>query len=306
MKLHQNTMNGLRYKGWTLPEASAYFVKGVARELHIAPTFFLKQYVKVFKKKWLKKENGISFFDFNGVKLPDVSSSTSDTEILTRVSEDTFLFLCLHNDDYDKNLVEKLDRITQEGPYGYTDNLFDVTVKKDDVIIDAGAWIGDFSAYAASKGATTYAFEPARKPFQWLCQTRALNKVNGKDLIYPVQKGLGSRECEMDMSTSSSSSGNSIIFSRGSASEKISVTTLDKFVEENKLTRVDFIKADIEGAEREMLKGATHVLKTFAPKLAICTYHLPDDPETLERIIKDANPAYKVVHLRKKLFAAII
>jgi hypothetical protein len=88
--------------------------------------------------------------------------------------------------------------------------------------------------------------------------------------------------------------------------EKVSITTIDKFVEENKLERVDFIKSDIEGAERDMLRGASNVLKTFAPKLAICTYHLPDDPDVLEKIIKDANPAYTVVHLRHKLFAAVI
>jgi FkbM family methyltransferase len=51
--------------------------------------------------------------------------------------------------------------------------------------------------------------------------------------------------------------------------ENILITTLDKFVEDNKLERVDFIKADIEGAERDMLRGATNTLKTFAPKLAI-------------------------------------
>jgi FkbM family methyltransferase len=46
---------------------------------------------------------------------------------------------------------------------------------------------------------------------------------------------------------------------RDNMTEKISVTTLDKFVEENKLERVDFIKAYIEGAERDMLRGATVV-----------------------------------------------
>jgi len=96
------------------------------------------------------------------------------------------------------------------------------------------------------------------------------------------------------------------VLDRGNRKETISITTIDKFVEDNKLSRVDFIKADIEGAERYMLQGATNVLKTFAPKLAICTYHLPDDPEVLERIIKEANPEYTVVHLRKKLFAAVI
>jgi hypothetical protein len=76
-------------------------------------------------------------------------------------------------------------------------------------------------------------------------------------------------------------------------------------VEENNISRIDFIKSDIEGAERDMLRGATKVLQKFAPKLAICTYHLPDDPQVLEQIIKEANPDYRVVHISKKLFAAV-
>jgi FkbM family methyltransferase len=124
--------------------------------------------------------------------------------------------------------------------------------------------------------------------------------------IYPVQKGLGLAECEIDISISENNSGgNSIVNTSGHKKEKITITSLDKFVADNKLTRVDFIKADIEGAERDMLRGAANVLKTFAPKLAICTYHLIDDPETLEKIIKEINPNYTVVHLRHKLFAAV-
>jgi hypothetical protein len=55
-----------------------------------------------------------------------------------------------------------------------------------------------------------------------------------------------------------------------------------------------------------MLRGAMNVLKNFAPKLAICTYHLPDDQFVLENIIREANPNYTIVHLRHKLFAAVI
>ena len=38
---------------------------------------------------------------------------------------------------------------------------------------------------------------------------------------------------------------------------EVPVTTLDKIVEELRLPRVDFIKMDIEGAEREALRGAS-------------------------------------------------
>jgi FkbM family methyltransferase len=102
------------------------------------------------------------------------------------------------------------------------------------------------------------------------------------------------------------SGGNTAIKHTDLSSEIISITTLDKFVEENNIERVDFIKADIEGAERDMLKGAAMTLKKFAPKLAICTYHFPEDPKLLEKIILEANPKYKVVHIRKKLSACVV
>lgn len=93
---------------------------------------------------------------------------------------------------------------------------------------------------------------------------------------------------------------------KGSSSElKLMVTTVDDFVKENKLEKVDFIKSDIEGFERNMLTGAKNTLKNFSPKLTISTYHLPDDPEVLEKIILDANPDYRIVHMPEVLFAKV-
>jgi len=45
------------------------------------------------------------------------------------------------------------------------------------------------------------------------------------------------------------------------------------------------------------------LLKTYAPKLAICTYHLPDDKEVLTKLILQANPDYKIEYAWKKLYA---
>ena len=94
-------------------------------------------------------------------------------------------------------------------------------------------------------------------------------------------------------------------YERDHASPLVKVTTIDQFVSENQIRKVDFIKADIEGTERYMLKGATETLRRFAPKLAICTYHLKDDPLVLDSIIKEANPAYTVMHTRHQLFASV-
>lgn len=58
-----------------------------------------------------------------------------------------------------------------------------------------------------------------------------------------------------------------------SGSLNVKVTTVDHFVKENKIDRVDFIKADIEGAECDMLLGGAETIRRFHPKLAICIYH---------------------------------
>jgi FkbM family methyltransferase len=326
MKLYQNTLFGLRYKQWTYLEAFAYCLKGVMRELRyckkIASKAFVKKWLKqdgediflncynriaskAFVKKWLKRNGEESYFDFNGAKLPDISNSCEKFNTLRSVFDDVFMVPCFFNDNHEKSVVDFVDRYMGEGPYGYVDGAFDVTVKKNDVVMDVGAWIGDFSAYAVSKGATAYAFEPVNATYQLLCKTEMLNKLKGGG-IYPVKKGLSDRECELDICINKENSGANSILKPGNVSEKIMLTTLDKFVEDRKLERVDFIKADIEGAERDMLSGACNTLKAFAPKLAICTYHLPDDPEVLENIILKANPDYTVVHTRHKLFAAVL
>jgi hypothetical protein len=134
MKLYQNTLFGFRHKRWTRSEAIAYFIKGVARELKFFPSFFKFLYDyqagKAFKQKWRKQDKEKSYFDFNGVKLPDISDSEEKLCMLNVIFEDTFLFHCYLNDNYDKNIVDALDPYMHEGPYGYVNGSFDVTVKK--------------------------------------------------------------------------------------------------------------------------------------------------------------------------------
>jgi len=286
-------------------------LKNIARGLKIPHSISSRIYkamvtkkLKSYRKEWLVKNGNESYFEINGAKLPDVSNDKNQIVSLMSAFEDVFLVPYYYNDNHDKSVVEAVDKFMIEGPYGYSDGNFDVTVKSGDIVIDAGAWIGDFSAYAASKGAVSYAFEPVNDTFNLLCKTAELND----NKIYPIRKGLSDTNKETTIKVSQTNSGESslILDSGKGENQTILLTTLDHFAEENNLERIDFIKADIEGAERDMLKGATHVLRTFAPKLAICTYHLPDDPEVLENIILEANPNYKVVQLRHKLFAAVV
>lgn len=107
-----------------------------------------------------------------------------------------------------------------------------------------------------------------------------------------------------------SSMGNNFLSSGSGRKEKIRITTIDALVGEQKLARVDFIKASVQGFEVKLLQGAQETLRRFAPKVA-CFYNyyyypdLPDMDREIEVILKEANPAYRIVRKRRKLFASV-
>ena len=187
-----------------------------------------------------------------------------------------------------------------------------VQVVKSDVVFDLGANVGTFSCLAASKGGRVYAFEPTPSTVLFLKKNASLYQ-NIKIEEYAVSDKDG--ECFFyvnDMRGEEMSSGWNRMFFVERMKErlglhvqqiKVKTITLDSFVKDRGLDRVDFIKADIEGAERYMLAGAKEVLRKFAPKLSLCTYHRPDDKEVMTKLIMEANPAYKITYGPMKLYA---
>jgi FkbM family methyltransferase len=224
-----------------------------------------------------------SLFDFNGIILPKMKTD-KDINSFTVEFLAHFLYYVLKNKDACDILA------IQQGPYEYGE----VRIQKDDIYIDAGANTGINSAVASRKGASVYAFEPsldivnsylsiaaANNPNINICKYALSNKQ--EDLNFVIGSTIGTGTLEV---TGLGKSSNDVT--------TVKAIPLDIFVQEKNLPRVDFIKSDIEGAERYMLMGAKQVLKDFAPKLSICKYHLPDDPEALRELILDANPKYVI------------
>ena len=73
---------------------------------------------------------------------------------------------------------------------------------------------------------------------------------------------------------------------------EVEVRAIDNIVKEDEI--ITFIKADIEGAELEMLKGAAKTIKRCKPKLAICIYHKPEDLTEIPLYIKKLASEYKL------------
>lgn len=187
-----------------------------------------------------------------------------------------------------------------EGPYEI-DN--DVNLGFGDVVIDCGANMGLFSAVASARGCQVYAFEPMEYTINnYLSKTAAWNP---NITICPY--ALSDREQTLSFTLDEANIGGSrqVTTSSESCTQQVQGITLDQFAIQNNLGKIDFIKADIEGAERHMLAGARNVIREFSPKISICTYHLPDDPKVLREIILNIQPNYTIIEKYKKLYAYI-
>jgi FkbM family methyltransferase len=168
-------------------------------------------------------------------------------------------------------------------------------VQSGDVVIDCGAHVGVFTDLALQRGASkVVAVEPDPGNIECLRRNFREEIAAGRVVVYP--KGAWSSETELSLHLGVHNSGtNSLVMDHGSTHIQIPVSTLDRMAEELNLTRVDFIKMDIEGAEREALRGSSALLLREAPRLMLDTYHMPDDMEVLPAIIREARPDYQAV-----------
>jgi FkbM family methyltransferase len=173
------------------------------------------------------------------------------------------------------------------------EQLGDDGVRPGDIVVDVGAHVGTFADRALRRGARkVIALEP--DPLNRECLTRNFATEIAELRMVIVPQGAWSTNGQLTLHQGTHNSGmSSIIHDDGGATFQIEVTTIDEIVQRLGLPHVDFIKMDIEGAEREALKGAADTLRKFRPRMMLDAYHLPDDPVVLPQVIRTANPAYR-------------
>jgi FkbM family methyltransferase len=148
-------------------------------------------------------------------------------------------------------------------------------------IVDVGAYVGDSSLlFSKLTSGKVYAFEPIEAHFKLLNKTVALNKLTN---VVPVKLGLGAKNYETEIVLQGA--GSSLVLKKSCREvEKIEIRSLDDFISENKL-QVGLIKVDIEGAERDFLKGAEKTIRAQRPILIISIYHSAEDFFTIKPMI---------------------
>ena len=62
--------------------------------------------------------------------------------------------------------------------------------------------------------------------------------------------------------------------------------------------RIDYIKYDVEGAEREALMGSEKTISAHSPALLVSAYHRSEDIFTLPLLVRELDPSYKLYYRR--------
>jgi FkbM family methyltransferase len=161
-------------------------------------------------------------------------------------------------------------------------------IKSGSIVLDCGANYGTFTRRALLRGAAkVVAIEINPEVADAMRRTFAKEIREGKVVVY--NKGVWDQDAELELR------GDSVVIARAGPPVRVPVTTIDHIVSELQLTSVDFIKMDIEGAEKNALRGGKATLAKYAPAMALSSEHLPDDMERIPGLVSELVPTrYRV------------
>lgn len=153
-------------------------------------------------------------------------------------------------------------------------------INKGSVVFDVGGNIGQTALMMAKKTGSkglVYSFEPFPDTYQKFQKNLSLNPIVANNIsLQNIALGAAPNELNMYHDCDTNSGANRMVPSNNAQLNvvKVPVTTIDIFIRENKIDKIDFIKIDVEGFEMNVLQGANTTLSSLHPDLFI---ELDDD-----------------------------
>lgn len=160
--------------------------------------------------------------------------------------------------------------LTEDPLTGY---LKETNLGEKNKVIDAGAYPGEFTIYAAKEGAEVLALEPDPQNAEELRENIEINGLSDK--VRVIEKGLWDQKTRKKLKRDSKFGLGSQIKEEGQIT--IELDTLDNLI--SKHGSVDLVKMDVEGAETKALRGAEKMIDKCSPEFAIATYHTNENGE---------------------------
>ena len=156
---------------------------------------------------------------------------------------------------------------------------------------DLGAYNGDtireLMPYAPSLE-KIYAFEPDRRSFRKLSDFCAT--LSDTPQIIPVNAAAWSENTTLTFGDEGNRNSGICAVGKGAKSVEVNAQSLDNIL---CAERVDYIKYDVEGAEREALIGSSKTILAHRPALLVSVYHRSEDMFALPLQIHELRPDYK-------------
>src|SRR5215212_7396178 len=179
--------------------------------------------------------------------LLKISVPKYDYKFYCRINREDLVFMTNHEDD----IIEHF------------------TPKQGDIVVDIGAHMGRYTIIASKRVGTNgkvVAIEAHPGNFEMLNRNIKLNQLTN---VIPLNYAVYSKETKIKLYLPEEESGytiyNTIMSNRAGTEDKfvdVNAQTVDYLLELNQIREeeVNWIKIDVEGAEFEVLKGATNVL----------------------------------------------
>jgi FkbM family methyltransferase len=167
-----------------------------------------------------------------------------------------------------------------------------ITLEEGDVALDIGANVGWYTLMMSRKvgeSGKVLAVEPNPTNYAILCRNIRDNKLEN---VIALQVALSDKDGYARMSMSSNPTAHSLSYKTPdqTKTELVKIMRLDTLVEKQEINKVDFIKIDVEGAEKRLLEGASNTLKIIL-EMIIESDNTPQRQKTLQLL---KNKGYKV------------
>jgi FkbM family methyltransferase len=159
-----------------------------------------------------------------------------------------------------------------------------VDLREGYVVIDVGANIGIYSVFVsvAKSNGKIYAFEPHPRALERL---RINLKKNGIENVQIINKAVWSSDADIGFEMNKYT-----VLSRASEEEisgvRVSAISLDSFVEQYGIERIDILKVDAEYAEDAIVAGAESRALAMTDRIVL-ECHSEDLRKKVEKILKN-------------------